>query len=148
MNDIFQKLNKYSKKLQDSKYFDIVSLDVAIHSDGIAKAVRQAAAQRRMKVIEDLHDESGDIIIIAKRTSVSKTKRPEALAALVRQTGASTKFVLKHFSYEISKHDRGVAGAGTKQKGFIRGPQPKDRESAYYDALRLMEEIVAQAKTD
>lgn len=130
-----------SSRLRDAEFFDISSFPLFHDEASVIAGLQSSVAGRRMKVVEQGHRNGGYYLIASRDSGTQSNLVPEILVAFVRGVNGGSKLTLLYMAYEQTHHERGVAGAGTKQRGFVRGPQPVSRDTAYDKARALVEQL-------
>ena len=90
----------------------------------------------------------GTALIASRPNRGSINFLPEIVVAVVAGDNTQSEIALKHFVYRVSRHERGVRGAGTYQPGFARGPQPVNRKVAYSATVKLIELIEKRSEVE
>ena len=94
-----------------------------------------------MPILDEGILERDYFIIAGKDPNEPRWGKIERVVGLISGEENGARITFRHFSYQLTHHERGVLK--TKRKGFSRGAQPWSRKTAYQRSMSFLSEFDA-----
>lgn len=139
----FRTVAQLASQFRDAAFFDISSFAFMQDQTAVIAGLKAAAMGRNMGMVNEGRRGNGYYLVASRGGNAQSRLLPENLVAFVRAGNGGGNITMLYMTYEQTYHERGVAGAGTEQAGFVRGPQPTSRNLAYDKSRAFVEQVLS-----